>query len=597
MSDPIKDLEEFPTMPTTPLPAHQVRRRGDQMRRRRTFMASVASVAAVAVIATGGYAVTQLGGDDDTSSQIANRPTANRELYGSLTMANLMTDDDTLLPDGSSWPEGLRAEGDGQAVANMCQQESYTGLGATTVFVGQWNSEALYLSQAVAQFKDADAAQQAATTIKGWLADCTPDELSRDYRAEEPKSIQVADGVVADTVVSTWTYTGEEGGEVYADHLMVTGVLLTGNRLSVITHEMPAAQQDPASAVERMLPIAAGRLVTEAPEQSPPAQGGVGVLPDSIDLAQGYPRTNGDGSPVEVASKITEQSGVMAFDLCRSPAWDPSEALDLRGVTYTGEAEDLRSRALALYPDEAAAEAAITRIHEAVDACAEEGAGDGGVTTLVHAPTQVRAGDSGFGFTTRYRTEEQGLDPGLTTYQFARVGNLVLVAMEYGEGGFQLEQQVQQLDEATEPIVEEMRAALNPTAATLDADGYGPLVLGQPAPKTGAEIVEGKLVREGCGPVVWELPAGERVSTSVSANLGVAVIFLGPDQRTPEGVGLGSTRAEVLAAYPDATYSKEHNAYAVSPEGQADRRWEFFLDADDTVTEADLQLNNQDCVG
>lgn len=599
MPDPIKDLEEFPTMPTTPLPAGEVRRRGDQMRRRRTFLASVASAAAVAVIATGGYAATQFGRDGDTGSQIAHQPTANGELYGPLTLDNLMTDADTVLPNGDSWPAGSRSEGEGHSAANVCQPEDsgFAGLsGATDVVSSQWYAEALFLSQVAVQFSDTATAKEAATTVEGWLTECTPGELSADYRARAPQRLQVADGVVGELVTSTWTYTGETGGEGYADRLMVTAVLRTGNRISVLTHELPASQKDPEAPIRAMLAAAAARLTSEAPEHSPPAPGGIEVLPDSIDITAGFPRTTGSGSPVKVTGN-TDVDGLVPFDLCRQPAWDPGTAIDRRAVTYTGEGEDSRVRTLTLYADEADAEAAVTRIREAVAACAEESADDGGITTLVHAPTDVALGDSSFGFTTRYRVRNQGFSQALSVYEFVRVDSMVLAAMDGGDGGNQVEQFVGQLEQSTTPIIDQMRAALAPASVALTTAGYGPLVLGKPAPTRGAELVEGRLVDQGCGQVVWELPAGERVTTAVSADLGVAVIFLGSEQRTPEGIGLGSTREELLAAYPDATYSKEHNAYLVTPEGQPDRHWEFFLDLDDAVTEADLQLNNQDCVG
>ena len=52
MSDPIRDLENFSTggTPMTPLPASEVRRRGDRLRRRNTTLLSVAGAVAVAAI-------------------------------------------------------------------------------------------------------------------------------------------------------------------------------------------------------------------------------------------------------------------------------------------------------------------------------------------------------------------------------------------------------------------------------------------------------------------------------------------------------------------------------------------------------------------
>src|SRR5688572_3820996 len=53
MSDPIHDLEHFNEQGLTvnPLPAAEVRRRGNRMRRRNNAVAAIAGVAAVAIVA------------------------------------------------------------------------------------------------------------------------------------------------------------------------------------------------------------------------------------------------------------------------------------------------------------------------------------------------------------------------------------------------------------------------------------------------------------------------------------------------------------------------------------------------------------------
>ncbi len=64
MSDPIRDLENFSTggTPMTPLPAAEVRRRGDRLRRRNTTLLSVAGAVAVAAIVAAPLALA--GGND-----------------------------------------------------------------------------------------------------------------------------------------------------------------------------------------------------------------------------------------------------------------------------------------------------------------------------------------------------------------------------------------------------------------------------------------------------------------------------------------------------------------------------------------------------
>lgn len=267
MSDPIKALEEFPTVPTTPLPAHEVRRRGTRMRRRRQVLSSVDGAAAVLLIAGGGYAATQFADGtqrtDDAAPRVADRTTApSPQVFGPLSAANVMSDSDTQLPSGDSWPAGQVTAGDGQATVNICQQDSWSGLGAEQVFVGTWSTEALFLSQAVLQFPDAAAARDAAAQVKGWLADCSP-SFSEGYTAGQPVAVDAVEGVSAERITAQWTYTGEEGGEAYADHEQVTAVLVTGNRLAVITQEVPTGTDGAVEALDSMVPAAAIGLLSE----------------------------------------------------------------------------------------------------------------------------------------------------------------------------------------------------------------------------------------------------------------------------------------------------------------------------------------------
>ncbi|WP_193613947.1 hypothetical protein [Nocardioides lijunqiniae] len=73
MPDPISELESFdPGGPVTPLPAAEVRRRGDRHRRRRTAGVALAAAAAVAVVATGGALL--FGGDPADVQPAEPRP-------------------------------------------------------------------------------------------------------------------------------------------------------------------------------------------------------------------------------------------------------------------------------------------------------------------------------------------------------------------------------------------------------------------------------------------------------------------------------------------------------------------------------------------
>jgi hypothetical protein len=76
----------------------------------------------------------------------------------------------------------------------------------------------------------------------------------------------------------------------------------------------------------------------------------------------------------------------------------------------------------------------------------------------------------------------------------------------------------------------------------------------------------------------------------VSRKHGLAIIFAQPGMRTPEGIGVGSTVAEIRAAYGELTGSDAYNTKAV------DGISYFFLTDGSKVTAFQIELADQDCV-
>ena len=148
-------------------------------------------------------------------------------------------------------------------------------------------------------------------------------------------------------------------------------------------------------------------------------------------LARGYPETNGDdGSPVVV----TAESGVEALSFCRRVAWSPE--LRSRPWTSSGRRTPERPRTSAVarscrYAEEALAAQALASLRLAVEQCPEEEVGG---TAQVYAGADRHAGDEAFTITHRYRAE-YGFDTGLEVIDAVRVGDLVLLSWDYGEGG------------------------------------------------------------------------------------------------------------------------------------------------------------------
>ena len=108
---------------------------------------------------------------------------------------------------------------------------------------------------------------------------------------------------------------------------------------------------------------------------------------------------------------------------------------DLIGVEFRGEAEYVRGRTLVLYPDAAAATAAVTAARAAVAACPDEPDGTGQGTT--HTVTHMSLGDQAVVWTDTFYSVHDGErqhDTGLVVYELVRVGRTVLLGYEYGEG-------------------------------------------------------------------------------------------------------------------------------------------------------------------
>ncbi|WP_073479834.1 hypothetical protein [Streptoalloteichus hindustanus] len=81
---------------------------------------------------------------------------------------------------------------------------------------------------------------------------------------------------------------------------------------------------------------------------------------------------------------------------------------------------------------------------------------------------------------------------------------------------------------------------------------------------------------------------------NISTRLGVAVIFAAPTFRSPEGIGIGSSLAEVRSAYPGLQQSP--NIFHTPVPGNANASYHFLLDQDRRVRQFSLAIRGQDCV-
>ncbi|MFL6061060.1 MAG: hypothetical protein ACJ72E_07510, partial [Marmoricola sp.] len=84
-------------------------------------------------------------------------------------------------------------------------------------------------------------------------------------------------------------------------------------------------------------------------------------------------------------------------------------------------------------------------------------------------------------------------------------------------------------------------------------------------------------------------------SSLVSPTVGLAVLFAGPGQMTPEGIGLGSSLADVKKAYPHGHPTTDSSWVTPLP---GNTEYQFLVDrTTHEVYEMDMITDQQDCVG
>ncbi|SDN21684.1 hypothetical protein [Allokutzneria albata] len=138
-----------------------------------------------------------------------------------------------------------------------------------------------------------------------------------------------------------------------------------------------------------------------------------------------------------------------------------------------------------------------------------------------------------------------------------------------------------------------------PAGPVLGPDGLGDLKLGMSEPDayqtTLLHAYQGEDPGAGINPVCskYEFRAApNELNVLISPTKGVAVIHAYPGVRTPRGIGIGSSRKELVAAYPE--WSEGPNGRWVDVPGNPNAGYAIDV-RDDKVIGIGLYQNEQDC--
>ncbi|GAA4228416.1 hypothetical protein FHR32_007523 [Streptosporangium album] len=134
---------------------------------------------------------------------------------------------------------------------------------------------------------------------------------------------------------------------------------------------------------------------------------------------------------------------------------------------------------------------------------------------------------------------------------------------------------------------------------TIGPFGYGSVKLGMSAARAKAT---GKIVRKTINAPTtcsaWDLKAqrygGDRAGLFISRKRGVVTISAPGNVKTPQGIGRGSTPAQLKAAYPNLKQNALYGTFAAVP-GNPKASY-VFLASKNMVVGVILILNAQDCL-
>jgi hypothetical protein len=621
MRDPLDELRNLAgDLDARPLPAAEVRRRGDRIRRRRTLTQAVGALAAVAVVASGG--VLLIGnlssapvppGPAEQSGSPTPSPTTNTQQQTWLTS----------IPEGFPIEQGLPEAGGGvpdwewsQDVRTELNAESCRGNGRKTVDPVDglrvqveppderaWRHLLLFEDEAAAS----EMLDRALSADGRCLSVLHGTGGPHDGIVEVRWSIGSLEGDPP-AVVEIEGKTYAQGTETRVPGRSVTRVAQVGNAL-LLAHmgdsssvdgedaTTRAFSADVAAVVDEMCVFAADPCGEQEPAETGTAAEDVPYVLTTEHLDEGTNLTGWarvddlDQKPIVCAEESTEH---LAGDRTDTREFAVLEGEEVRALAITTVLDF--DEVMTFAPDGYERAAGwLTSCDEPVDR-----------HHRITSYGEVHTGRTKHGpWTWRTVTSTapeicRGCDTGWNNHQAVLVGGdrLVMVQVSYPTD---LRSSVDDSDSPFPGLLE--------TAARLAAEGlhpeeaaalvFGPTGIGEIRLGMSRQDLERRrLVRgpvQGCQ--AFDAKNLRGLSNGyVSDTHGVVMLSGEPPLWTPEGIGYGSTRGEVEEAYGELLADSVEDAWRARVPGHSGTSYAFTFDDDGVVVDMALWKDDQDCV-
>lgn len=435
MRDPLDDLSDLRGVDIDLLPAHEIRARGDRLRRRRATLSVIGSAAAVAAVA---LVAGLLGGGTERGAPAPATTTPSADI----------TRDPTAYPTDQPPPDGGLAEefplavglpetnDDGSAVEVvgepgsedlvLCGTTAWTSTRAMDLAGTSYSAPEDFRARTLLLYPSPQEAAGAVELARTSVLACPSEEIGGTEQVYTPAVVSSEDPMGEESVTFVQRY---RAGDAFDTGLTVYRLVRVGPALLLTVDYAEAngsaqSRSDFFEATE-----ASGQRVVDEMRifAQSPAEGTGSVIPADFPLDHEQVAMTGDGG--EMTGPSADAPGLGTITLCDRDVW-PASFVDRLAANATGpEYEDARE--LVTFPDAGAAVDVMTRLRQQVRACpSEQVEGPVGAVDRIHSERQVDLGYENLTFA-MYLGDTA---PGLIVYQFVRVGSGVLVLSESSEG-------------------------------------------------------------------------------------------------------------------------------------------------------------------